>query len=209
MTVAPPGDRPTPGTALLGSFVAGQLRRLCQAVGLNGDDADSYARVLTDCLGYVAKRPLTLPPPSLTFLSDDHTPVEFSLAFVPDAAPTLRMLLEPGCGAGSLTENGRIGLRVVRDMAQRWGFATDRLDALEDLFFPHTPKGPLALWCALELCPGGVPKVKIYLNPAAGGVDRAAETEVTGEVGAEPDSCPAVAEAYAAFDRAQTADQLR
>ncbi|MEV0222850.1 tryptophanase [Streptomyces sp. NPDC050704] len=168
--------RSTPGTESLGAFVAGQLQRLCHVAGLGQSDADGYVRVLTDSLGPAAERPLGLPPPYPTFLSDDHTPVEFSLSFVPDAPPTLRVLLEPGWEAGSLADNGRTGLRVVRAMARRWGFATDQLDALEDLFFPASPKGPLALWCALELRPGGVPKVKIYLNPSAAGPERAAET---------------------------------
>ncbi|QFQ95673.1 tryptophanase [Streptomyces phaeolivaceus] len=160
----------------LGELVAGQLLRLCRESGLARTDAETYARLLTDSLGAVAERPLRLPPPSRTFLSDDSTPVEFSLSFTPDAPASVRVLLEPGCGTGSLRENGRAGLDAVRSMARRWGFATDRLDALEDLFLPPDPQGPLALWIALELRPGGVPKVKVYLNPAAAGPSRAAGT---------------------------------
>ncbi|MEV8531580.1 tryptophan dimethylallyltransferase family protein [Streptomyces sp. NPDC051211] len=144
-------------------------------MGLSGADSAQYAHTLLTALGPAAERPLDLPP-ERSFLSDDHTPVEFSLAFVPDADPTLRVLLEPGYGAGSLAENGRTGLRVVREMARRWGFDTTRLDELEDLFFPPEPEGPLALWCALELLPGGVPKAKVYLNPAASGQKRSAAT---------------------------------
>ncbi|MER5869724.1 tryptophan dimethylallyltransferase family protein [Streptomyces sp. NPDC002044] len=143
---------------------------------MSGTDSASYARTLLAVLGPAGERPLDLPPPDRSFLSDDHTPVEFSLSFVADAAPTLRVLLEPGFGAGSLEENGRTGLRVIHELAQRWGFDTARLDELEDLFFPPDPEGPLALWCALELLPGGVPKVKVYLNPAASGRERAAAT---------------------------------
>ncbi|MFF8970753.1 tryptophan dimethylallyltransferase family protein [Streptomyces sp. NPDC014995] len=164
------------GADTVGGRTAGQLLRLCEVAGLDTKDSEVYARTLTDMLGAVAERPLDLPPAWPTFLSDDHTPVEFSLAFVPDAAPTLRVLLEPGCGAGGLARNGRTGLRAVRKAARRWGFSTDRLDELEDLFFPPSPKGPLALWCALELQPGGVPRVKVYLNPAASGQKRAART---------------------------------
>ncbi|MGW0392121.1 tryptophan dimethylallyltransferase family protein [Streptomyces sp. NPDC003042] len=170
------GAPPTPDVETLGGHAARQVLRLCEAAGLNGADSAEYARTLLTVLGPVAERPLDLPPPDDSFLSDDHTPVEFSLSFVPDADPTLRVLLEPGYGAGSLAENGRIGLRAVREMGRRWGFDTTRLDALEDLFFPGDPEGPLALWCALELLPGGVPKVKVYLNPAASGQERSAET---------------------------------
>ncbi|MBU6532056.1 tryptophan dimethylallyltransferase family protein [Streptomyces mayonensis] len=175
MTAAPTGAAPR-GTPTLGDLTAGQLRRLAAVAGLSGTDTAAYVRVLTDSLGPVAERPLSLPPPTRTFLSDDHTPVEYSLSFRSDAPPALRVLLEPGCGAGSLARNGRAGLESVRQMARRWDFATDALDEIEDLFLPPDPHGPLALWCALELRPGGVPGVKVYLNPAANGAERSAAT---------------------------------
>ncbi|SHL60649.1 tryptophan dimethylallyltransferase family protein [Actinacidiphila paucisporea] len=156
--------------------MTGQLTRLCAVAELDRTDAETYAGVLTDSLGPVARRSLALPPPSRSFLSDDHTPVEFSLAFLPGAAPTLRVLVEPGCGSDDMAENGRTGLRAIREMADRWKFDTSHLDRLEDLYFPASPEGPLALWCALELRPGGIPRVKVYLNPAVAGQDRSAET---------------------------------
>ncbi|MFH0177530.1 tryptophan dimethylallyltransferase family protein [Streptomyces cacaoi] len=171
-----PGAPGSPDPETLGGHAARQLLRLGEIAGLSGADSKVYARTLVEALGPVAQRPLDLPPPSHSFLSDDHTPVEFSLSCEPGAAPVLRVLLEPGAGAGNLAEEGRTGLRVLREMGRRWGFATDRLDELADLFFPSSPEGPLALWCALELRPGGVPKVKAYLNPAASGERRAAKT---------------------------------
>ncbi|MFE9675101.1 tryptophan dimethylallyltransferase family protein [Streptomyces sp. NPDC006259] len=162
-------------TPTLGALTVGQLLRLCQVAGLDRTDAEAYAGVLVEALGAAAGRPLDLPPPSRTFLSDDHTPVEFSLSFLPGGAPSLRVLLEPGCAAGSLKRNGRAGLRVIRELAQRWRFATDPLDEVEDLFFPANPQGSFALWCALELGPGGIPRLKVYLNPNASGEERAAE----------------------------------
>ncbi|MFC9057038.1 tryptophan dimethylallyltransferase family protein [Streptomyces sp. NPDC057074] len=175
MTAAPQGTDPR-GVPTLGALTGGQLRRLGAVAGLAGADVETYARVLTDSLGPVAGRSLHLPPPYRTFLSDDHTPVEFSLSFRPDAAPVLRVLVEPGCGADSLVHNGRVGLETVRAMARRWRFGTGPLDEVTDLFLPSAPHGPLALWCALELTPGGVPKVKVYLNPAANGEERSAAT---------------------------------
>ncbi|MET8568878.1 tryptophan dimethylallyltransferase family protein [Streptomyces sp. NPDC004783] len=175
MTGASPGGRPR-DAATLGAFTSGQLRRLGAVAGLSEADTDTYARLLTDLLGAESGRSLALPPPNRTFLSDDHTPVEFSLSFQPGAAPALRVLLEPGCGADSLARNGRVGLETVRAMAKRWNFTTGPLDRVEDLFLPRSPQGPLALWIALELRPGGVPKVKVYLNPAASGPKRTVET---------------------------------
>ncbi|MFF5106584.1 tryptophan dimethylallyltransferase family protein [Streptomyces sp. NPDC000134] len=165
-----------PGIPTLGAYTGGQLRRLGAVAGLSEADTDAYVGVLTEALGTVAARPLELGPPNRTFLSDDHTPVEFSLSFRPGAAPALRVLLEPGCGAGSLARNGRAGLAALRAMARRWRFSTGSLEAVEDLFLPPAPHGPLALWCALELRPGGVPRVKVYLNPSASGAGQAAGT---------------------------------
>ncbi|MFE9763931.1 tryptophan dimethylallyltransferase family protein [Streptomyces sp. NPDC005808] len=176
MTAARPGHRSDSSAPALGGFTAGQLVQLCDVAGLEAPDAEIYAHVLIDTLGPLAERPLDRPPPFDSFLSDDHTPVEFSLSFLPGKAPSLRLLLEPGCGAGGLRQTGRTGLDVIREMAQRWDFSTGQLDKLEDLFFPSSPEGPFALWCALELRPGGVPKVKVYLNPAASGQERSAGT---------------------------------
>ncbi|MDH6111706.1 DMATS type aromatic prenyltransferase [Kitasatospora sp. MAP12-15] len=162
-------------TDTLGAHTSRQLLRLCEVAGLGAADAAGYAQTLTTALGPVAERPLGLPAGN-SFLSDDHTPVEFSLSCEAGAAPTLRVLLEPGSGVGDLAQSGRAGLSVVRELARRLDFSTDRLDELEDLFFPPSPQGPLALWCALELRPGGVPRVKVYLNPAASGAARATET---------------------------------
>ncbi|MEU7005486.1 tryptophan dimethylallyltransferase family protein [Streptomyces sp. NPDC046332] len=167
----PPRDAET-----LGGHTARQLLRLCETAGLSGPDSASYARTLLTALGPVGERPLDLPSPDDSFLSDDHTPVEFSLALTPGAAPTLRVVLEPGCGAPDLARNGHTGLKAVRAMGRRWGFDTGRLDQLEDLFFPSDPQGPFALWCALEMVPGGIPRVKVYLNPAASGQERSAAT---------------------------------
>ncbi|MDN3357900.1 tryptophan dimethylallyltransferase family protein [Actinomadura sp. DC4] len=169
----------------LGGFTARQLLRLCHVLRLDPAVAGRYADDLVGSLGSAARRPLSLPPASPSFVADDHTPVEFSLSFRSGADPVLRVLLEPGSAFGDLAENGRHGWRAVRAMARRWGHACDRLDALEDLFLPADPRGPFALWCALELGPGGAPKLKVYLNPSANGADRAAETvrEALGALG--------------------------
>ncbi|MCB5168364.1 prenyltransferase [Streptomyces bambusae] len=169
-----PDARQPPET--LGGHAARQLLRLCETTGLGAPDSVAYAQTLLTALGPAAERSLALPPAYPSLLSDDHTPVEFSLSCTPDADPTLRVLLEPGYGAGGTAANGRAGLAAVRGMARRWGFDTARLDELEDLFFPPSPQGPLALWCALELVPGGIPKVKVYLNPAASGRERSTTT---------------------------------
>ncbi|MDO0915331.1 tryptophan dimethylallyltransferase family protein [Streptomyces sp. DT2A-34] len=175
---APVNDAPVTYTysLTLADHVVGQLLRLGSVAGLPAAESALYAHVVLESLGDVPGRSLALPAPSPSFISDDHTPVEFSLSFRPDAPPGLRVLVEPGCGAGDMADNGRQGLAAIRDMARRWDFSTAQLDRLEDLFLPSSPQGPLALWYALELRPGGVPGVKIYLSPDAAGPQRAAAT---------------------------------
>ncbi|MEV1022960.1 tryptophan dimethylallyltransferase family protein [Streptomyces sp. NPDC050264] len=164
------------GETTLGDHVLGQLRRFGATVGLSEADTALYGQVLLDSLSGAARRPLSLPPASPSFISDDHTPVEFSLACTADAAPVLRVLVEPGYGHSNMADSARAGLEAIRAMAARWDFATDQLDALEDLFFPASAEGPLALWYALDLRAGGVPGVKVYLNPSAAGPEHAART---------------------------------
>ncbi|MFJ9624926.1 tryptophan dimethylallyltransferase family protein [Streptomyces sp. NPDC101181] len=165
-----------PGGTTVGEHVLGQLRRLGATVGLGASDTARCGQAVLDSLGDAVRRPLSLPPASPSFLADDHSPVEFSLACTPDAAPALRMLVEPGWAHGTPGGNGVAGLAAVRAMAERWNFATDRLDALEDLFFPAGAQGPLALWYALDLRAGEAPGVKVYLNPSASGPEHAART---------------------------------
>ncbi|WP_405679040.1 prenyltransferase [Streptomyces sp. NBC_01511] len=178
MSTLPEQDMPAAGLSgtTLGDHVHGQLLRLGAVVGLREADTALYGQILLDSLSDTARRPLSLPPASPSFLSDDHTPVEFSLACTANADPVLRVLVEPGCAHADMADSARAGLGVIRAMAGRWDFSTDQLDALEDLFFPTDAEGPLALWYALELRPGGVPGIKVYLNPSAAGPGQAART---------------------------------
>ncbi|WP_245194578.1 tryptophan dimethylallyltransferase family protein [Kitasatospora phosalacinea] len=160
----------------VGSHTGRQLLSLCELVGLDSGVSAGYARALTDALGPVVRRSLDLPPAAPTFLSDDHTPVEFSLSFSPGAAPSLRVLFEPSSGFGTLAESSRLGLRALHGLARRWGISTEQLDLVQDLFLPDDPQGDFALWITLELTPGGTPRMKAYLNPAAAGPDRAGAT---------------------------------
>ncbi|MPY57020.1 tryptophan dimethylallyltransferase family protein [Streptomyces spongiae] len=160
----------------LGGFAAGQLGRLCDVVGIDAPGRTAHQQVLCDLLGPAAARPLASPPPSPSFVSDDHTPVEFSLTFPAGAAPVLRVLVDPGCAARTLPDNARTAWAAVGRLAAQWGFCLDELTGVSDLFLPPVPHGPLTLWCALELRPGGPPGLKLYLNPGARGAGRSLET---------------------------------
>ncbi|MFF9774286.1 tryptophan dimethylallyltransferase family protein [Streptomyces sp. NPDC013978] len=160
----------------LGHFTAGQLGRLCDVAGIGAWQRTAHQRVLTELLGPAAALPVDGPPPSPSFVSDDHTPVEFSLTFPAGAAPVLRVLVDPGFAARSLPDNARTAWAAVGRLAAQWGFGLGELTRLSDLFLPPEPHGPLTLWCALELRPTGPTGVKLYLNPGARGAERAMET---------------------------------
>ncbi|GGX29566.1 tryptophan dimethylallyltransferase family protein [Streptomyces chartreusis] len=175
-------ERPEAATAersepdRLGAFTAGQLGRLCDLVGIDAQRRTAHQRVLTDLLGPAADRPLTDPPASPSFVSDDHTPVEFSLTFPADGPPLLRMLVEPGCAARALPDNACAAWAAVGRLAAQWGYRLDELTRVSDLFLPPAPHGPLTLWSALELRPSGPPGLKVYLNAGSRGAERSMET---------------------------------
>ncbi|MBZ3906020.1 tryptophan dimethylallyltransferase family protein [Streptomyces griseiscabiei] len=171
-------DTPPPRTDpdRLGGFTAGQLDRLCEVVGIGARQRVAPQRVLSELLGPAAARPLADPPPSPSFVSDDHTPVEFSLTFPSGAAPVLRVLADPGCAARTLPDNARLAWAAVARLAAQWGVGLGELTRVSDLFLPPVPQGPLTLWCALELRPGGPPGLKLYLNPGARGAERSMDT---------------------------------
>ncbi|MEV0637471.1 tryptophan dimethylallyltransferase family protein [Streptomyces sp. NPDC050619] len=160
----------------LGEFTAGQLGRLCDLVGIEAQQRSAHQRVLSDLLGPAAARPLADPPPSPSFVSDDHTPVEFSLTFPVGGAPVLRVLVDPGCAARALPDNARTAWAAVGRLAAQWGFRLDELTRVNDLFLPPVPHGPLALWSALELRPSAPPGLKLYLNAGSRGAERSMET---------------------------------
>ncbi|MFI8092081.1 tryptophan dimethylallyltransferase family protein [Streptomyces sp. NPDC086080] len=160
----------------LGERIGEQLRGVCRAAGFADPDAagGDPLRDLLELLGPAARRPLDAGPPSLSFVCDDHSPVEFSLAFTAGSETAVRVLAEPGCTAATLEENGRLGLRALEALASRQDFSTEPLRRVDDLFFPATIHGSFALWCAMDLRQGRPPGIKVYVNPRAHGPERAA-----------------------------------
>ncbi|MFG3274997.1 tryptophan dimethylallyltransferase family protein [Streptomyces luteogriseus] len=150
------------------------MRRMCGAAGFaGGGDSARALSDLFDLLGPAAHRPLEAGPPSQSFVCDDHSPVEFSLAFSAGSPVSLRLLVEPGCSATTLEENGRVGQQALETLAVRRGLSTEPVRRVEDLFFPPVMDGRFALWCAMDLrrdLPAGV---KVYVNPQAHGRERA------------------------------------
>src|SRR5215831_10415920 len=96
----------------LGDHVGWQLRGLCAAVGLD-DVHDLYAELMRLLLGPAAARPVGVTPVWRSEVSDDHTPVEYSISFDVDAMPRLRFVVEPSARCPDLWANMQAGLHVL------------------------------------------------------------------------------------------------
>lgn len=163
----------TPGSRTLRDHAGQQLRSLCHELGLE-DVAEGCVRLLHDMLGSVGSRPITEPALWPSFVVDDHTPVEFSLAFDRDgSSPTLRVVVEHLDPAATARKNLLAARRLTERLARRYQLPMDRFEAIADLFLPDEPHGRFSLWHAMVLRPDGQHEFKVYFNPTVRGAERA------------------------------------
>ncbi|GIG92127.1 tryptophan dimethylallyltransferase family protein [Plantactinospora endophytica] len=157
----------------LGALLRDQFAGLLTAVGA-GAQYDSGMRLLETFLGDVVARRVGAPPAWPSDVADDHSPVEWSVAFEPNRAPSVRILVEPIAAYPSHRSNTRHALSGLNRLLGHHGLSTNRLLSLGDLFFPQHATGLFALWYSIVLRDEH-PEVKAYLNPAAGGPANSAE----------------------------------
>lgn len=150
--------------------LSGQLARLCEVVGT---DPVPPVDLLSDLLGAHRSRPLSEPPAWPSNVADDHSPVEFSLAFNEGEPPSLRMLAEVlGSPPGART-NMSAAYRFIGTQKDRFGLSTSRLDSVRDLFATDHPQGEFALWFSPVFRSGRRPELKVYFNPELKGIEPA------------------------------------
>ncbi|WP_229074712.1 tryptophan dimethylallyltransferase family protein [Actinoplanes sp. DH11] len=132
-------------------------------------DPEAPLRLLTELLGEHGSRPLTEPPVWPSDVADDHTPVEFSIAWNEGEPPALRILAEAFAPVPSVRANALATDEFLRAQAARYGLSTRRLDAIRDLFDTATPHGDFVLWISLVFRNGRPPEFKVYFNPEVHG----------------------------------------
>jgi DMATS type aromatic prenyltransferase len=138
----------------------GQLDRLRQAFAF--PEASHDPGLLAGLLGTAGESELTAPRPWSSNVSDDTTPVEFSVAFDTTGGRAIRVLGE-SVGMGDARD-------FLNTIVDRYQLTTERFDAVQDLFLPHDERrGPFTMWYSLIFRPHAAPKVKIYLNPQISG----------------------------------------
>jgi DMATS type aromatic prenyltransferase len=160
---------PSPGSRTLRQHAGQQLRSLFEELGLE-DVAEGGVGLLHELLGSGGFRPISEPVLWPSFVVDDHTPVEFSLAFDGTGSPTLRVLVEHLAPEATAYNNLLAARRLTERLAQRYQLPLDRFEVIEDLFLPNEPQGRFSLWHAVVFRPNGRHEFKLYFNPAVRGV---------------------------------------
>ncbi len=162
--------------------LAGQLNPLCRVLDL---DPTTPLDLLAGLLGPHGSRGLADPPAWPSDIADDHSPVEFSVAFNDTEPPALRILAEVPGAAPGVEANTQAAYAFLAANAARFGLATARLDAIRDVFTVPRPMGGFALWCSLVFRRGRDPEFKVYFNPEVAGPGRAPELveEALGRLG--------------------------
>ncbi|WFE25290.1 tryptophan dimethylallyltransferase family protein [Solwaraspora sp. WMMD791] len=158
------------GTSLL-DRLAGQLTRLCAVVDT---DPTIPRQLVADLLGPAATRPVDQPPAWPSDIADDHTPVEYSVAFNEAEPPTLRILAEAQAATGDLAAHARAAYRFLDRQVDRFDLATSRFDAVREVFETDQPRGAFALWYSLVFRSSRRPELKVYFNPAVRGEEHSA-----------------------------------
>lgn len=152
--------------------LSGQLARLCGVVGM---DPGTPTDLLRDLLGSYGSRLLAEPPAWPSNIADDHSPVEFSLAYSKGESPALRILGEVlGTPPGGQT-NMAAAYEFISAQTDRLSLSRSRLDSVCDLFASEHPHGEFTLWCSLVFRSDRRPELKVYFNPELKGVDRASD----------------------------------
>jgi DMATS type aromatic prenyltransferase len=149
-------------------YASEQLRNLYKVVGFGNPDAN-VLDLLRELLGAAGARPLSDGPLWPSDVSDDATPIEFSVAFDETGGRAIRVLGETIAENPSLGANTDATRQVLAAVADRFGLPLDRYHAVADLFLPGAPRGKFALWYSLILRPDSRPQLKIYFNPEVHG----------------------------------------
>lgn len=160
--------------ASLVDCLSDQLTQLCAVVDT---EPTIPLQLVTELLGPAATRPPGQPPTWPSDVADDHTPIEYSVAFNEAEPPTLRILAEAQADAPDPAAYTAAAYRFLDRQVDRFGLATTKFDLVRDVFHTEQPQGAFALWYSLVLRSGRRPELKVYFNPAVRGAD-AAETLV-------------------------------
>lgn len=164
-----PKEAVVPGPSLL-DCLSGQVVRLSKVAEV---DPAIPLQLMSDLLGSLGSRPVSESAAWPSAIADDHTPVEFSLAYGQGQPPALRILGEAIGSPPSVSNNLAATRQFLSRQTQRLGLSVCRLAAVQELFTDDEPHGDFVTWCSLVFRGGRPPELKAYLNPEVKGVAQA------------------------------------
>lgn len=163
----------------LHSYTRDQLRRLLLELMGPEEPTGTPLTLLGELLGAAGRQNLSKPPLWPSDISDDMTPVEFSVAVDDNQEYTLRMLGETIADTPSNLANINAAEQVITSLAERFGLSLERFRGVRDLFLSERPQGKFSLWYSLIIKPGSHPKFKAYFNPDVRGRGQAGQLVAT------------------------------
>jgi hypothetical protein len=157
--------------------LAERLRRLCEATGLEAEAtarAESVFRSVIVPWSRVERSLSGEGDEWLSEISDDNTPIEFSVTLSPEGAE-VRVLFEPQGDEPTLASHRAAALAMHECLERDYQADLSRFRRVLDVFLPPDMQGPFALWSAVVFSNRHPPAFKAYFNPQARGAGRAAE----------------------------------
>ncbi|MFS8097904.1 tryptophan dimethylallyltransferase [Lentzea alba] len=124
-------------------------------------------------MGPGCELPLSAVPHWPSFVADDHTPVEFSVALTQNEPPAVRMIVESIAEHPDRSANLSAALGVLDRLTVQHRLDLRQLDLVRDLFLPAEPQGAFAFWYSLIVHADAAPAIKVYLNPEVRGRESA------------------------------------
>lgn len=158
-------------TPSLADYVGQRLRSLCVATGFD-DETDRVVDTVRSLLSPWADARLGGRSSWVSDISDDNTPIEFSVAITENHAE-LRVLFEPQASEATPEAYRKAGLAFNERLASEFGASLDRFRQVQDLFLPEDMQGPFAVWSSVVFSAGRAPTFKAYFNPHAHGPEQA------------------------------------
>jgi hypothetical protein len=156
----------------LTDFAAARFKDLCTGAGF-GAQTDATIGVLRSLLSACGEVPVGGTSSEwVSEISDDNTPIEFSVAIADDKAE-VRALFEPEGEEPTIAAYRAAGIAFNRRLEREFGASLRRFRDVQDLLLPETMQGPFAVWSSVVFRPQEAPAFKAYFNPNARGAGNA------------------------------------
>lgn len=162
-----------PAASRLLDYASARLWMLCTSARF-GAETEAAVQTFQKLISPWADCPRSESTEWVSEISDDNTPIEFSVALAGNRAE-VRVLFEPQGTQPTVADYREAALAFQARLEREFGANLTRFRQVEDLFAPEDMQGPFAIWSSAVFAPGHAPSFKAYLNPQAHGAGNARE----------------------------------